>query len=244
MPLLAELQCSFARGVLTGTAPAIGFAEARVPAAAALRQHRNTVMGALTGALRLSYPSVDALVGEAFFDQAASAFAEVNPPATARLSGYGEGFADFIAAQAPSLPYLRDVARLDWAIERALLAANATRRFTLDGAIAIALPVSLSVLRLDYPADVIKGALGDNAALGAIDLTPAPRWVLVWRSGRQARVCAVSGPAATFLEILLSGAGAQAAFAVASAQSQSALQILKAEVFAASFCTVLQGKTS
>ena len=75
MPL-AEMQRDFAQAVLTGQTSGQAFAPGAVSADAALRIHRNTVMGALTGALRLTYPTVDALVGESFFDQAAAAFAQ------------------------------------------------------------------------------------------------------------------------------------------------------------------------
>jgi hypothetical protein len=240
MPHLAELQQSFSHAVLAGTVPALAFAPGRVSAAAALQVHRNTVMGALVNALRLSHPTVDALVGADFFDHVASLFAEAQPPKTARLSGYGEGFAAFLEAQVP-LPYLGDVARLDWAIERALLAPAATRRFALEAHVALELPVSLAVLRLHHPAAEIRAAIGDDAALAAIDLLPAPRAVLIWRSGQGAVTRAISTVAADFLETLLAGRGADDALAAAG--SEAALPVLLSEIFTASFCTIVQGDT-
>src|SRR6202000_1958685 len=78
-----------------------------------------TALHGLVNALRLSCPTVDALVGEAFFDQAAQAFVQDHPPASAWLTGYGASFADFLDAYEPArdLPYLADVARFDFAIE-------------------------------------------------------------------------------------------------------------------------------
>ena len=82
--------------------------------------HRNTVFGALAQALALTYPTVAALAGEAFFDRAAAAFATEAPPSEARLSAYGGQFPDFLATWPPAaeLPCLGDVARFDLAIDR------------------------------------------------------------------------------------------------------------------------------
>ena len=67
----------------------------------ALQVHRNTIIGALVHALRLTYSSVDAVVGEAFFDQTAAAFAEHKPPTTARLLTVDE--TDELRGQKPVL---------------------------------------------------------------------------------------------------------------------------------------------
>jgi hypothetical protein len=59
--------------------PEVLFAGAH-PGAVGLRVHRNTVLGALSNALRSSFKSVERLVGEAFFDRMAVAYARANPP--------------------------------------------------------------------------------------------------------------------------------------------------------------------
>lgn len=239
MPPLAELQRGFSRAVFTGTAPALAFRTGPIPAAAALQIHRNTVMAALVNALRLAFPTVDALVGSDFFDQTASAFAATHPPTSARLIGYGADFPDFLQRAAP-LPYLADVARLDWGIEQALLAPAAQARFVLDDTVTLEWPVSLTVLALNHPADLIRASLGDDAALAAIDLTPAPREILIWRNARQAAVRAVSPASAAFVRTLLKGCDAQEALAAAmQAAPDAALQTLQTEIFAASFCNVI-----
>jgi len=241
---LAELQRGFARAVLAGDAAGMNIAQGRVSPAAALQVHRNTIIGALVNALRLTYPSVDALVGEAFFDQAAAAFADHNPPATARLAGYGESFADFLAAHVPSLPYLRDVARLDWAVDRALSCTAAIQRMALDECVALEWPSSLTLLSLSWPADAIKAALGDDAALRGIDMVPSPRWLLVWRIGRHAMTRAISAPAAAFMDAMLAQRGSTEAIAAAIALSADAPAIIQSEIFAASFCKIISGDPS
>ena len=235
---LADMQRDFARAVLAGDVPGVRIASGRVPAAQAIQVHRNTVIGALVNALRLTYPSVDALVGEAFFDQAAANFAQSHPPGRGRLAGYGEGFIAFLAEHVPSLPYLPDVARLDWAMDRATLAPDATKLFALDAAVTLEWPVSLALVRLDYPADEIRTALGDDAALLAIDMRAGPRDLLVWRRHGNVLTRTIRPPAAAFVETMLANSGADAALSAALAMSPDALGVIQSDIFCASFCTI------
>src|SRR6267378_6124166 len=93
-----------------------------VAAAARLSVYRNTFIGTLTNALRLSYPAVHRLVGVEFFETSARMFIEGQPPRSAYLDEYGAAFPEFLARfpAATSVPYLADVARLEWAVNRAL----------------------------------------------------------------------------------------------------------------------------
>jgi hypothetical protein len=239
---LADLQREFLQAVLAGETPP-GFLAGPVPPQEALRIHRDTIAGALTNALRLSYPTVEALVGTAFFDQACQVFAQQNLPRTADLSAYGGNFADFLAAfeAAVTLPYLPDVARLDRAVEAALRAPAAIRRFVMDATIAIDLPHSLVVLPLLYPADEIRAALLDDAAMAAIDTRPAERFVLVWRKDSSAAVKPASPAAGRFLMALLAEESFDQALqaALADASEAEVLQAIQAEIFTASFCTLI-----
>ena len=68
-PTLAVLQARMAAALLAGDAdaqelPEDLFAGAH-PGAVGLRVHRNTVLGTISNALRLSFEAVDRLVGEA-----------------------------------------------------------------------------------------------------------------------------------------------------------------------------------
>jgi hypothetical protein len=89
--------------------------------------YRNTVRRACVGALRANYPTVEQLVGEAWFDAAAGIFVAAHPPRDAVLARYGEGFADFLATFAPAreLAYLAGIARLDRCWTDSHLAADA-----------------------------------------------------------------------------------------------------------------------
>lgn len=246
---LHEIQTAFAHSLLTGAALPPIFAAGPVPVDAALRIHRNTVLGAGVNALRLGFPTVDRLVGEAFFDQAAGAFMRAHPPRAANLSAYGDGFAEFLAAYPPAagLPCLADVARLDLAIARAAEQPGGERGFALDGQVTLMLPESLAVLWLDHPADAIRDALeaGDDTALGASDLARRPRPLLVWRKGEGAAVQPVSAPAAAFAGALMAGGMPDAALtaAIFHAEPDAALAAIQTEIFGGAFSRILTGDT-
>ena len=130
-----------------------------------------------------------------------------HPPTTARLTGYGAGFADFLSARAPSLPYLARCGAAGLGAGAALQAAPDTaRRFALDGGVALAWPVSLTVLALDYPADDIKRRWAMTRPWPRIDMTRGERRLLVWRSGRNVFTRDIGAASARFVAALLGGA--------------------------------------
>jgi len=156
--------------------------------------HRNTVIGTLTKTLRLSHPAVHRLVGAKFFDAAVDHFLQQRWPSSALLDDFGADFAAFLEGFLPaaSLPYLGDVARLEWAVHQALHAPEAAplrveRLLQLDelqrGLVRFVVHPSLRLLEVGIPADTIWRAVleEDDATLAAINLTPAPLWLLVQR---------------------------------------------------------------
>jgi hypothetical protein len=144
--------------------------------------YRNTYVANATRALRLTYPAIHKLVGDEFFEGAAAAFIARHPPRSACFDHYGEAFAAFLAAFPPAASpvYLGDVARLEWAVSRAIHADDIA---PLDLARLVALSPaeqervsfvphpSVSLLSLATPADAIWRAVlaGDDATLAAVD---------------------------------------------------------------------------
>lgn len=118
VPSLAALQTGMAKVLLSakGEDDDLGFA-------GHLSIYRNNVRESLTEALRAVYSGVEALVGKAFFRQSALRFIEINPPRMPALASYGEEFAEFLDGlpSCRSIPYLGDVARLEWRASRASL---------------------------------------------------------------------------------------------------------------------------
>jgi len=92
-------------------------------------------------ALQASYPVIAALIGDAAFENTAGAYRECVPSSGVKLDDYGEEFSDFLAHHPTTrtLGYLADLAKLEWAIQRA---ARSPAAAALDMACIIALPSS------------------------------------------------------------------------------------------------------
>lgn len=126
---LAELQDQFAAALGDPTrpppAPLRGRGAERPDKRFAV--YRNNVYVSLVEAIGATYGVVARLVGEPFFRAMARAYVAAELPRSPVLLEYGAGFPDFIAAFEPaaSLPYLADVARLEWAWHEAYHAADA-----------------------------------------------------------------------------------------------------------------------
>jgi len=86
--------------------------------------YRANIAANATGALAAIYPIVRTLVGAEFFAGLTQAYCAAHPSASGDLNELGAHLADFLPMFAPaqSLPYLPDVARLEWLdIERGVI---------------------------------------------------------------------------------------------------------------------------
>jgi hypothetical protein len=223
MPSLLELQRGLRSSLLTGVpvAPA-EIVGGKIGAAARLAIYRNNLIGNLTRALQLGYPAIERLVGKNFFAAAAERFIVAAPPNAADLNRYGEGFADFLAAfeAAADLPYLPDVARLEWAVSRALHAAPALP--LAHDALGVVPPhrqadvcfsahPTLSLLCLDYPARAIwQAALTvdtkeRDARFAAIDIQAGGEALAVLRHDGGLDIAVLPDAAFAFLNALTAG---------------------------------------
>ena len=122
---LAAGQQAFATALLNTVAPLPSFAGEAVPQRFSL--YRGNLSATWRRTLGHAYPVVLALVGEDFFGGLARAYGGQYPSDSADLNQFGDGFADFLAAFPPvdELPYLPDMARLEWAVHLAHYAADA-----------------------------------------------------------------------------------------------------------------------
>ena len=116
---LTDLQSDFASMVYQKTTTVLHDvvnARGELSAEQLLGIYRNNTLGLLKENLELIYPTVLAIVGEDFFRTLAYHYIPLNPSTSGDMHDYGENFADFIShfPAAESLPYLPDVARLEW----------------------------------------------------------------------------------------------------------------------------------
>jgi hypothetical protein len=120
MPTLPEIQTAFAAALLGGETEAMTAAVVADHPGARERLgiYQNHFTLTLIEALNATFPVIRRLVGDDFFAAAARAFVLETPPAGPCLFEYGREFPDHIAALPASAPlvYLRDVGRLEWAI--------------------------------------------------------------------------------------------------------------------------------
>lgn len=116
MPTHAELIAEFRAGLASGVLPP--GVTARDPAEAARRfaVYRNNVAHSLGRALATRFPVIERLLGAECFAAVAREFQTAHPPASPMLFQWGEAFAGFLHGFPPlaDLPYLADVARLEW----------------------------------------------------------------------------------------------------------------------------------
>jgi len=89
--------------------------------------YRNNVQHSLTRALAARFPVIERLVGAEFFTAMARVFIATSPPTDPVMLHWGASFAGFLEGFPPvaHLPFLGDVARLEYARGRACHAADA-----------------------------------------------------------------------------------------------------------------------
>lgn len=94
--------------------------------ATALAIYRHNYYGNLQEALAGAYPVVEQIVGKPFFRRITRHYVEQHPSRSGDLHVYGEEMAAFLARFSPAqeLPYLQDMAALEWACHRAYFAAD------------------------------------------------------------------------------------------------------------------------
>jgi len=121
------LHDQFADGIFSGDVPHAVIGRNADEAARRYSVYRNNVLHSLTEALSQRFPVVKRIVGHEFFNSMARVFIEKHPPRSPILHTWGNEFASFLKAFPParSVPYLPDIARLEYARGEAYHAADA-----------------------------------------------------------------------------------------------------------------------
>ncbi|MEP6677788.1 MAG: DNA-binding domain-containing protein [Betaproteobacteria bacterium] len=217
---LATLERAFA-AALTARAGDADLSLFSAPAGTArsrMRLYRGNVQGNVRTALANAYPVCAQLVGEDFFDGLAHAYAARTPSRSGDLNEYGDAFAAFLAGFAPAVeqvPYLADVATLEWRVHLAHYAADAPQ---FDAAtLAGVAPARLAQLRFvpaaatalvesRWPVASVWRAHGANAdAVTALDVTSGGERALVFRPRYRVDVVALGAGDFAFLAAAMAG---------------------------------------
>lgn len=151
-------------------------------------------------ALSAAYPVVTQMMGAESFGPLAHHFWRQHPPARGDMAEWGSELAEFLEAakQLADEPFLGDVARIEWALHRAGLAADAEPDMPSFGLLGqsdsatLVLSAGAVVLQSRYPvASLVNAHIGGHPSLGqaaALLQSGAAEFALVWRQGFKPRV--------------------------------------------------------
>ena len=194
MSSLRDLQNRFGEFLSgSGELDAGCFTDARLAQNASI--HRNNVNHAHAAALAANFPAVRSLLGEQCFDVMAALYCSTTPTTCAVLAEYGGDVPAFIEGRTEfaELPFLSDVARLEWAANLSLHAA-CDKSLTPEGLALLAQPAgtdadvhltpvsSLQLLATPYPAEAIRRAAIENDADRLSRIAAAPQWLATYRT--------------------------------------------------------------
>jgi hypothetical protein len=179
---------------------------------AALEIYRNNYRGNLQEALALAYPVIGQLVGDDFFKMMASRYIESHPSKSGNLHDYGAELGDFLAffLNAKDLPYLPDIAKLEWACHLAYfaedvdpldIAALACIASDNQERLRFLLNPACRIIRSPFPiVDIWQAHQPDMPEDFYIDLDSGPQNALVSRMGDIVRVEALGNAETDWME--------------------------------------------
>lgn len=203
--------------------------------------YRNNVIASLVNALVDTFPVCFVLVGEEFFRAMARIFVQEQPPKSRILAYYGRDFAHFIAQFPPatSVPYLADIARLEYARvlsfharDEAILSQEKLAEMLADPSqlanLGFEFQDSVQVILSDYAIASIWAAHQDDHEIPLENIDPnIPESALILRHEYQVEVFKLSRAEGFFVQSLMQdaslGAAAQTAFALDGAFDLSRL---------------------
>lgn len=214
MTALGDLQQQFTRAVLAAEQPACPWlTRASQPF---FDVHRNNTRVLLREALGGVFPVSRMLVGDDFFAHAAGFFISEMPPRSPVLLDYGSGLPAFLASlpAAADVPYLSDVARLEWAVHRAYHAADAEPLEVV--AVAATLPAqsadlvftphpSLMLVRSPYAVDQIWRLHQNGSPAAEVRIDDRAAYLVVARPRRTVEILSFDAAAFAVVEALAGG---------------------------------------
>ncbi len=217
MSALHDLQSAFMAALRGADAEALAGSvrPAGLTVTRRLGVYRNNLRTSLTESLKATYPAILALVGDQFFDMLARHHIDRHPSRSGDLHRFGAEFPDTLPdiEAARPLPYLADVARLEWAYHTVFHAAD--RDPIAVTALSDIEPDSYHRLVLDYhPAsslvasrwpvlDIWRLAVHDSDPEQRLDIDRGGQNLLVARRGLEMEFQQLSAAEYRFIEGLI-----------------------------------------
>jgi len=215
MPALNNTLSDFAHAIVQGDEPCCEIIShySNYAVTAAIEIYRNNYRGNLHDALSGAYPVIVQLVGTDFFRLLARQYIEQHPSKNGNLHAYGERLAEFVASfdAVSKLPYLADVAALEWACHCAYFAEDtqpfdmvklAKIPFEQHGELILHLHPSCHIVSSRYPVASIWHAHQIDCEFH-IDLDSGPCNALVSRKNNLVLVSELSDAEALWLQDIM-----------------------------------------
>jgi len=235
MPELGRLQETFAAALADASLASRAtelFRGAPEEAIERLAVYRGNAVANTKKALANAYPIVVKIVGQEFFEGLAREYLRRHPSTSGDLNAFGEYFADFVAAfrHTQDLPYLPDVARMEWLAHRAHYAKDAEpfdirRLKSIPEAawnrVRPVLAPGCALLHSRWPLARIWEVHQDGyAGEFSVDLESGPQRILVHRPRFRVQVAPLSPGAYRFVQGAAGGSSISTALQVAMAEEQ------------------------
>lgn len=220
MPSLPDIQRNFLAAIFND-APSPTRFPADLPLSPMLAQagvdiYQRSIIGNLSGALENCYPVVAEVVGDAFFREAARQYIITTPSHSGDLNEFGNTFADFLAIYpyAGTLPYLSDLARLEWLVQSVYYAPDTPcskhqdlANISPEDYASLHFVVAPDHARMDSPwpvASIWQSHQPDGEAITTINLAATSR-ALILRNAGQVQVKSLTTGEASLFDALASG---------------------------------------
>lgn len=216
MPSLDPVQREFVSAIFHASRPVPAGVGSNYGGAAIKRfsVYRNNVVMSLTDVLAAFFPVVARLLGEEFFRATARAFILERPPHSPVLTRYGAEFPEFLSEFGPvaDLPYLPDVARLEWMQQRAYHAADARPLAPTDLShvgpnevprLCFMFHPSAQIFRSRFPVFSIWRTNAFDETVKSIPASAAGEAVLISRVGLEVKTLLLAPGFYTFFEALM-----------------------------------------
>jgi hypothetical protein len=154
--------------------------------------YRNNTIGTRKRALQAIYPVIEKILGDSCFDMLAFDFVNASPSIDSDLNLYGAGFQNFLQQLSNNetafseLPYLKDLATLEWLYHKAYYAADdlpiSDNQFAdIDTSVKIERSCSLFCMNTQFPiVDIWQNHQGNEIVKEVAALTDED-FILIFR---------------------------------------------------------------
>jgi hypothetical protein len=179
-----------------------------------LSLYRHSISATVINHLEGVFPVCLRLVGVQFFAALSKAYAQQYPSTDATLTHFGREFSAFLAQFPPaaSLPYLTEVAALEWAWRKAFLGAlacpvdhNSLTQIPerARGSLQLSLHAHSTLLQTQFPVvDIWRVNQENYVGDVKVDLNQGGDYILTWRQNEDVNIQRLSQSQYVFLEAL------------------------------------------